>query len=154
MVGAVIMGFMQGPGAGLGILAAAVVGFPTIIVLAFRWWPATKMGKQVLLAAPKAEDVLPDDPDRRHLKGLVGHMGRTKCPMFPGGVITIDGRTVDAVSEGMAIESGQPVRVIKVQANRVVVRPVKEETPSETAEDPLQRPDRLRPPRSLRRAPA
>ena len=40
----------------------------------------------------------------------------------------------------MAIEAGQPVRVIKVQANRVVVRPVKEETPSETAEDPLQRP--------------
>ena len=79
------MGFMQSPGAGLGILAAAVVGFPTIIVLAFRWWPETKMGKRVLLAAPKAEDVLPDDADRRHLKGLVGHVGRAKCPMFPGG---------------------------------------------------------------------
>ena len=140
MVGAVIMGFMQGPAAGLGILAAAVLGLPTIIVLAFRWWPKTKMGKQVLLAAPKSEDVLPDDADRRHLKGLVGHMGRAKCPMFPGGVVAVDGRTVDAVSEGMAIEAGQPVRVIKVQANRVVVRPVKDEIPSETAEDPLQRP--------------
>ena len=140
LVGAVIMGFMQGPGTGLAILAVAAVGLPTIIVLAFRWWPQTKMGKLVLLAAPKAEDVLPDDPDRRHLKGLIGHVGRTKCAMFPGGVIAIDGRTVEAVSEGMAIEAGQPVRVIKVQANRVVVRPVKEETPSETAEDPLQRP--------------
>ena len=107
MVGAIIMGFMQGPGTGLAILAVAAVGLPTIIVLAFRWWPETKMGKQVLLAAPKAEDVLPDDPDRRHLKGLIGHVGRTKCPMFPGGVIAIDGRTVDAVSEGMAIEAGQ-----------------------------------------------
>ncbi len=140
IVAAVIMGFMQSSAAGLGILAAAVVGFPAIIVLAFRWWPATKMGKRVLLAAPKSEDVLPDDADRRHLKGLVGHIGRAKCPMFPGGIIAIDGRTVDAVSEGMVIEAGQPVRVIKVQANRVVVRPVKEETPSETAEDPLQRP--------------
>ncbi len=140
LVGAVVMGFMQGPGTGLAILAVAAVGLPTIIVLAFRWWPQTKMGKLVLLTAPKAEDVLPDDPDRRHLKGLIGHIGRTKCAMFPGGVVAVDGRTVEAVSEGMALEAGQRVRVIKVQANRVVVRPVGEETPSDAAEDPLQRP--------------
>jgi membrane protein implicated in regulation of membrane protease activity len=124
----------------LGILAAAVFGLPTIIVLAFRWWPKTSMGKQVLLAAPTSEDVLPDDADRRHLKSLVGKVGRAKCPMFPGGVVSIEGRTVDAVSEGMAIEAGQAVRVIKVTSNRVVVRPIKDETPFDTAEDPLQRP--------------
>ena len=108
----------------------------------------------MLLTAPKAEDVLPDDPDRRHLKGLIGQIGRTKCAMFPGGVIAIDGRTVDAVSEGMAIEAGQPVRVIKVQANRVVVRPVKEETPIGNGGRPPPTAHRLRLPRSLRRAPA
>ena len=140
MLGAIIMGFKQGTGCGLAILAVAVVGMPTIVVVAFRWWPQTSMGKQVLLTAPTAEDVLPDDPDRRHLKSLVGHIGRSKCPMFPGGVIVIDGRTVDATSEGMAIETGRAVRVIRVQANRVVVRPVEDETPTETAEDPLQRP--------------
>jgi membrane-bound serine protease (ClpP class) len=140
MLGAIIMGFRQGPAAGLGILALAFAGVPTVVALAFHWWPKTSMGKQVLLMAPKAEDVLPDDPERRRLKSLVGQIGRAKCPMLPGGVIAIDGRTVDAVSEGMAIEAGQAVRVIKVQANRVVVRSVKEETPLETAEDPLQRP--------------
>jgi membrane-bound ClpP family serine protease len=140
MLGAIIMGFRQGTGMGLAILAVSVVGMPTIVVLAFRWWPQTSMGKQVLLAAPKAEDVLPDDPGRRQLKELVGHIGRTKCPMFPGGVIVIDGRTVDATSEGMAIEAGRAVRVIRAQANRVVVRPVEDETPTESAEDPLQRP--------------
>ena len=140
MIGAIIMGFMQGTGMGMLVLGVAVVGLPAIIVLAFRVWPHTRIGKLILLTAPKAENVLPDDPDRRHLKGLIGQIGRTKCAMFPGGMIAIDGRTVDAVSEGMAIEAGQPVRVIKVQANRVVVRPVKEETPSETADDPLQRP--------------
>ena len=93
-----------------------------------------------MLAVPKAENVLPDDPERRRLKGLIGHVGRAKCPMFPGGVVAIDGRSVDAVSEGMAIEAGQAVRVIKVESNRVVVRPIQEETPVENAEDPLQRP--------------
>ncbi len=140
VLAAIIMGFYQGTGTGLAVLAVAVVGLPSIVVLAFRYWPETTMGKRVLLAVPKAEDVLPDDPERRRLKGLIGHVGRAKCPMFPGGVVAIDGRSVDAVSEGMAIDAGQAVRVIKVESNRVVVRPIEEETPVETAEDPLQRP--------------
>jgi membrane-bound ClpP family serine protease len=140
LLAAVVVGFRQGPGIGMTILGLIVVVTPTVVILAFRWWPYTSMGKQVLLEVPRAEDVLPDDPDRRQLKGLVGRMGRAKCRMLPGGVVVIDGRTADAVSEGMAIEAGQPVRVIKVQANRLVVRPVEEETPTESAENPLERP--------------
>ena len=140
LLAAVVVGFQQGPGVGMTILGLIVVVTPTVVILAFRWWPHTSMGKQVLLEVPRAEDVLPDDPDRRQLKGLVGRMGRAKCRMLPGGVVAIDGRTADAVSEGMAIEAGQRVRVIKVQANRLVVRPVEEETPTESAENPLERP--------------
>jgi membrane-bound ClpP family serine protease len=140
LLAAVAVGFQQGPGVGMTILGLIVVVTPTVVILAFRWWPHTSMGKQVLLEVPRAEDVLPDDPDRRQLKGLVGRMGRAKCRMLPGGVVAIDGRTADAVSEGMAIEAGQRVRVIKVQANRLVVRPVEEETPTESAENPLERP--------------
>jgi membrane-bound ClpP family serine protease len=140
MLGAIILGFKQGPAAGVAILATAVVLVPAIVVLAFKVWPHTSMGRQVLLQAPSAEDVLPDDPDRRRLKELIGQIGRAKCTMLPGGVIAIDGRNVDAVSEGMAIETGQLVRVIKVQANRVVVRPVEGEQFSKPAENPLERP--------------
>ena len=140
MVAAVALGFLHGTGIGVTILGVSVIGVPTVIVLALRWWPHTSMGKQVLLEAPKAEDVLPDDPDRRQLKGLVGHVGRAKCKMLPGGIVAIDGRNVEAVSEGIAIELGQQVRVIKVQANRVVVRPMEGEVPSASAENPLERP--------------
>jgi membrane-bound ClpP family serine protease len=140
LVAAIVIGFSQGTGFGIGVLIVIVVGAPTVVILAFRWWPYTSLGKQMLLEAPKAEDVLPDDSQRRHLKSLIGQIGRAKCKMLPGGVITIEGRTVDAVSEGMAIEPGQAVRVIKVQANRLVVRPVEEETPSPAAENPLERP--------------
>ncbi|MGD0899274.1 MAG: NfeD family protein [Thermoguttaceae bacterium] len=140
MLAAVIVAFRQGPGVGATILGAMVVVTPTVVILAFRWWPHTSMGRQVLLEAPRAEDVLPDDPDRVHLKGMVGHVGRAKCKMLPGGVVVVDGRSVDAVSEGMAIEAGQRVRVLKVQANRLIVRPVEDETPSESVENPLDRP--------------
>jgi membrane-bound serine protease (ClpP class) len=140
MLAAIILGFRHGSGTGLAILVVAVAGVPTVVVLAFRWWPKTSMGKRVLLTAPKAEDVLPNDPDRQRLRSLVGQVGRAKCDMLPGGVIAIDGHTVEAVSEGMAIETGQRVRVIKVQGTRVVVRLVEGEPPAPSAENPLERP--------------
>ena len=90
--------------------------------------------------APRAEDVLPDDHLRRQLKGLIGRLGRAKCRMLPSGVVAVDGQTLDAMSEGMVIEAGQTVRVIKVESNRLVVCAVDEEIPTPAAENPLERP--------------
>jgi len=111
-----------------------------LVVLALKYWPKTAIGRRVLLMSPERGEVLPEDPRTAYLKTLIGQVGRARCKMLPAGAITIDGRTVDAVSEGVPIAEGQLVRVIEFRANRVVVRPVEEETPSETAEDPLRRP--------------
>jgi len=140
IVGAVIMGFRQGPLTGFAILIAAVIGLPAMLILALKYWPRTALGRRVFLAAPKSEEVLPDDPNLRELKSLVGRVGRAKSRMLPAGAISIDGKTVDAISEGVPIDPGQPVRVIEVRGNRVVVRLVEKEVPSESAENPLERP--------------
>ncbi len=140
LLGAVLLGFNRGSGVGLTVTIVAVIGVPCLISLGFRWWPHTYFGRKVLLDAPRAEDVLPDEPQRRQLKALVGRVGRAKCRMLPSGVVSVDGQTLDATSEGMAIESGQTVRIIKIEANRLVVRAVDEEIPSATAENPLERP--------------
>ena len=50
--------------------------------------------------------------------------------MLPSGVVSVDGQTLDATSEGMVIEAGQTVRIIKIEANRLVVRAVEGEIPS------------------------
>ncbi len=140
IVAAIVMGFQAKPLVGFLILAVAVAGMPTLVILGLKYWPKTSVGRQVMLMTPKSEDVLPDDPDMDRLRDHIGQIGRTKCKMLPAGAILLDGRTVDAISEGMPIEAGQPVRVIEVQANRVVVRPLEDETPSLSAEDPLRRP--------------
>lgn len=140
ILASIIVGFQHSAAVGFTILGVAVFGLPTVVVLAFRYWPRTAMGRRVMLLAPASKDVLPQDSEREYLKSLVGRIGRAKCKMLPGGAIAIDGRTVDAVSEGMPIEAGQPVRVIQVRANRVVVRLAEDEAPSAAAEDPLQRP--------------
>ena len=58
----------------------------------------------------------------------------------PAGSVSVDGQTLDATSEGMVIEAGQTVRIIKIEANRLVVRAVEGEIPTSTAENPLERP--------------
>ena len=62
-------------------------------------------------------------PDHRH---LVGASGRTLTPLRPAGVALIDGDRVDVTSEGGFIPAETAVRVVRVEGNRVVVRPVVE----------------------------
>ncbi len=140
ILGAIILGFMEGPLFGFIILALAIVGLPVVVVLAFKYWPRTAIGRRVLLMSPESKDVLPEDPKMARLKGMIGRVAVAKCKMLPGGAITLDDRTVDAVSEGMPIEQGQKVRILEVRGNRVVVRPLEDEELSETSEDPLRRP--------------
>jgi membrane-bound serine protease (ClpP class) len=76
----------------------------------------------IILETPQSEDeVLPDTPQHRQLKDLIGKRGVAKTKMLPSGAIVIEGRVYDAFSEGMAIEPGQPVRVTAIRTNRVAV---------------------------------
>jgi membrane-bound ClpP family serine protease len=137
LIAAIVMGFQQGAWTGIAVVAAIVGGLPTVLILGFRMWPRTKMGQRILLTPPTGSEVLPEDPEKELLKGFIGRTGRAKTKMLLSGVIVVDGRHLDAVSEGMPIEIGQPVRVIQVKGNRVVVRAAEEE-PSPPPQDPLQ----------------
>ncbi len=140
LLAAVVMGFYYNPLAGSLILLAVVVGLPGVLVLAFRYWPKTAMGRRILLTAPTSEEVLPEDPKKALLKNLVGRTGKAKSQLLLSGVITIDGRTLDAVSESLPIEAGQVVRVVGVRGHSLVVRPAtEEEAAAPPAPDPLQR---------------
>ena len=138
LLAAVGMGFYQNQWVGWSILAVEAVGIPILIVLALRYWPKTAMGRRVLLAAPKSDEVLPDDPKKERLKTLIGRTGRAKSKLLLSGVVTIDGQTVDATSESMPIEVGQPIRVVQVHGHCVVVRPIAEDELS-AATNPLGR---------------
>ena len=88
---------------GLAILAISILGLPVVIAFGLKWWPHTPIGKRVLLHAPDSDEVLPDDP-KRGPKSLVGKVGRAKSRMLPSGpAVMIEGRTIDAVSEGFRL---------------------------------------------------
>jgi membrane-bound ClpP family serine protease len=140
LLAAVVMAFRQGSSMGIAVLGGGLVGVVVVVVLGLQLWPKTSMGKRMLLEVPEARDILPDTKRQRYLKGLIGRIGEAKTKMLPNGAVSIDGRTIDAVSEGMFVEAGQRVRVIEARANRVVVRPITDEVVSEDATDPLARP--------------
>jgi membrane-bound ClpP family serine protease len=142
IVGAVIVGFQSSVGLGVGVLLAALVGVPVVLILGLQWLPETSVGRKLILDAPTSDAVLPDDPKVRSLKDLVGKVGKARTKMLPAGVVKIEARNVDCVTEGVAVEPGQWVRVIEVRGNRVVVRPLEEgEIPERlTPADPLSQP--------------
>jgi membrane-bound ClpP family serine protease len=111
---------------GFGFLIGTAVVLPIVLGLAFRWFPETPIGRRLLPSLPTSEEVLPDNEERRVLRGLLGKVGRAKSPMLPSGTILVEGRVINAVSEGQAIEAGANVRVIEVRGSRVVVRPLED----------------------------
>jgi membrane-bound serine protease (ClpP class) len=122
MSGIIMAFYHSGAEIGFLFLTLTAVAVPTVLVIAFRWWPKTPMGRRLLLEVPTSEEVLPDTPERRTLRQLVGKLGVAKTVMLPSGAVSIAGQTIDALSEGTPIEAGQRVRVIEVRGNRVVVR--------------------------------
>ena len=54
---------------------------------------------------------------------LLGHQGTTTTPLHPSGKARFGDELIQVVSDGTAMDAGQDVTIISVQANHVVVRP-------------------------------
>jgi membrane-bound ClpP family serine protease len=137
LVVSVGLAFRHGAWTGLGFLAAVVLGVPVGLSLGLRYWPETPMGRRLLLDIPKSEEVLPDRQARRALRDLVGKVGVAKSLMMPSGAVQVEGRTIDALSDGLTIEPGQRIRVVEVRGTRVVVRSTDDEPAPVKSNDPL-----------------
>ncbi len=120
---AIVVGFMAGPATGATVLLAVCVIVPSAVGAAVRWWPDTPIGKLMLIQRPRSSDeVLPDTLAYRGLKELIGRRGQSKGLMVPSGMVLIDGKSYEAVSDGQPIEAHEPIIVISVSTQRLIVR--------------------------------
>jgi membrane-bound ClpP family serine protease len=121
---AVVMAFMeQGAAVGLGVLAVAFMAVPSVLALAFRWFPETPLGRRVLPPPPAADDVLPAAEHRRRLRSLVGRGGRVTRELMPWGEAVVDGVACDALSESGPLAEGVEIEAVRVEGRGLVVRP-------------------------------
>lgn len=135
IVGAIILAFMAGPVQGLVMTLFVTMLIPIMLGVAVKFWPETPLGRLILLRRPHgADEVLPETEAYRTINALIGKRGLAKSVMLPSGVVTVEGKTYDAVSNGLPIEPGQNVRVIGIDTQRLVVRvddePFKEPVPA------------------------
>jgi membrane-bound ClpP family serine protease len=120
---AIVVGFIAGPWTGMAMLLAVCLIVPLAVGTSVRFWPDTPIGKRMLVERPRSSDeVLPETVAYRGLKDLIGRRGQSKGLMMPGGNVIIDGKQYDAVSEGPPIEAHQPVVIVGVSTQRLVVR--------------------------------
>ena len=123
LVVGIVMAFLEGGVAtGMAVLGGSFVAVPAVLMLAFRWFPSTPLGRRVLPPPPEPEEVLPDAAGRRRLRGLVGRAGRTTSDLMPWGQIELDGERFDALSEGPAIARATSVEVVGLEGRALVVR--------------------------------
>lgn len=132
IVASIVMAFRCDATIGMGFVVLTLVAVPATLGLAFKYWPSTPMGKAFLGELKSTADLRPVDPRRE----LVGKVGIAKSKMLPSGSVQIDGKYIDAISQGMAIDIGQAVVVAEVRANRVVVRPADEDEARQLVKDP------------------
>ena len=59
---------------------------------------------------------------------LIGKSGKTLTLLNPGGLVSVEGERLHCESEGMMIDASQNVEVIRVKANRLVVRLASEDS--------------------------
>lgn len=122
ILGAIVLAFLSGPVAGIVMTLAITFIIPVFLAAAVKYWPDTPFGKMILLRRPDENDVLPKTEAYQSIRELVGKRGIAKSQMLPSGVVSVEGKTYDAVSSGLPIDPGQPIRVVAIDMQRLIVR--------------------------------
>ncbi len=124
VLGSIVAAFFDGLLVGLIFLTVVILMTPLVIVMVFKVFPYTAIGRRMINRGDSATPT-----ERRAVvhedKALLGQVGVTVTPLHPGGQADIAGEWRDVVTQnGESLDVGHPVQVVDVSGNRIVVRPV------------------------------
>ncbi|TWU32974.1 NfeD family protein [Novipirellula artificiosorum] len=130
VVAAIAVAFAHSASAGLTLLLIVAATTPMVFIGVIRVWPHTPIGRRILNRRPgqvSATGTQRRLPDGTPLDQLVGRIGVAKTDLLPSGLVCLGSQRLDAVSMGMPIDAGSRVRVTKIEAGKIHVRPVSDE---------------------------
>ena len=145
IISAIVLAFsFSGTTVGFVFIGIASVSLPATVIVAFKWLPNTPFGRRLMLGMPKEKEILPDDDPRMAYRDLIGKQGTATSIMLPGGTISINGNIYEAVSESEAVDAGDPVTIVRIRNNRLVVQKsealIGDNSAKNREQDPLSRP--------------
>lgn len=108
--------------AAVNTIALGILGAIGVFLLIARKLPSSKLWSRVVLQNQENDQA--GFVSAEDYSGLLGSEGVVAKQLHPSGIVVIDERQVDVVSEGQFVEAGTKVRVIQVTGNKIVVRPI------------------------------
>ena len=105
----------------LGQVAFSILVAILASLLLLRYFPRLPFGKRLILETNlQAQEGYESSPVADHR--WLGKQGIAVSDLHPSGIARFDGERVDVVSDGTFIQSGQPLKVVRIDGNRVVVQ--------------------------------
>ena len=125
LVGGVLIFFQHSTIAGWIGLIIALIMIPSVLVFAYKIFPKTRFGRNVLLAPPERQqgDAIPDSSN---LRRMLGAEGIVLTPLRPVGMCDFSGRRLECVAESGYVDKGKKVKVIDVESTQLTVRIIEE----------------------------
>jgi len=99
---------------GAFLLIFTIIVFPALIL----WW----LKKFSLKTAENAEDGYVSNDES--LEKFLGKEGVTLTLLRPSGMVCIDNKRIDAIGDCDIIPANTPIKVVKIEGCRFVVRPI------------------------------
>ncbi|MDK3159451.1 NfeD family protein [Kamptonema cortianum] len=99
----------------LGIMIIGGIGF----CFWLKYFDRLPFTSKIVLKAPQTPL---DQSQTGSSTFIIGTKGRSLTPLRPAGTIEVEGRRIDAVSEGRMIEPNRVVEIISISGNVITVR--------------------------------
>ncbi len=107
--------------AALGQVAFSILVAIIATLILLRYFPRLPYGKRLILETNlQAQEGYESSPEGDHR--WLGKQGIAVSDLHPSGIARFDGERVDVVSDGTFIQAGQPLEVVRIDGNRVVVQ--------------------------------
>ena len=81
--------------------------------------------KRRLTVQAEVQTDIPGAPTEEEEARLVGRSGKALTPLRPAGTAVIDGQMFDVTTDGGFIEAEERVQIIRIEGNKIVVRPAR-----------------------------
>ena len=114
---AIVLGFTESFNLGVLLLFGSMFFAVFMLWLFIKYVPDSPTGRHLFLKkSAKAWDEFETSN-----KTLLGKTGVSCTMLRPSGLATIDDERIDVVTEGEVIQKDQPIKVIEIEGNRIVV---------------------------------
>jgi membrane-bound serine protease (ClpP class) len=115
----------------VGIVAGSSLAFLIAAAIVSRYLGAIPVARSLMLEVPQPATASPPSKESAPVipgfaaPGIsLGQQGTADSPLRPAGKARFGNQYVDVVSDGTYVDRGQPVRVVEISGNRVVVREI------------------------------